>query len=343
MSRIEARSERPFEGRNRDRWISRAASVIVVSVAWLVLFQSPAVVQARPASAPQEVQKPASAPNQTQTEGSLPTAAGTDPLIVERLSNIDKALTEIRKSSKEPPLWPAAIAVGGSLIGAFIGAWIAFGTQKRALKAQSDEAERKGKLEIANLNAEWQLKQLSELYGPLHALLRQSNALYLHMNHALVAKSPDRFKFEAQESAEGFQPDVLKIKVGENWEVFRTVQHLGEVYGKNLGVDQYFDGLVAIGKRIVDVIEQKAGFVRDNSSELLKTFGQYLAHYSVLEQIHKAALPKAPDAASGRQDSTSPPIQVDSSAAFPLKIQGLVNGDYEALVDDLAKWRRKAE
>ncbi len=41
------------------------------------------------------------------------------------------------------------------------------------------------------------------------------------------------------------------------------------------GIEQYFDELVAIGGRIVDVIEKKSGYTRPDQKDLIEMFGRY--------------------------------------------------------------------
>ncbi|MNL27020.1 hypothetical protein D3C87_1485840 [compost metagenome] len=189
---------------------------------------------------------------------------------------------------------------------------------------------------------QWRLKQLSELYGPLHALLRQSNALYRLMNEALLSAAPDQFRLVQGGPSDDFDGKVFEIATShDQWERFRTVLHLSSVYGTGKGIEDYFDELVEIGRRIVEVIEGKAGLAReDQHQDLMPVFGRYLAHYRVLKQLHARAK-KLQEQGKGAQVGSGV-MPVDGAAVFPKEIQGLVDEGYTNLVLELNAWRAKA-
>jgi hypothetical protein len=115
--------------------------------------------------------------------------------------------------------------------------------------------------------------------------------------------------------------------------------HIGEVYGRNYGIEDYFDEVVAIGGRIVKVITEKAGYVRPEQSDLVSFFGKYLAHYSVLVRLLSHMKTQC-DAQA--RDASAPTIKVDQSAVFPQEIQRLVNDGFGAITRELNEWRAKA-
>jgi hypothetical protein len=91
---------------------------------------------------------------------------------------------------------PTVIAALAGLAGVFIGSiggerlQKARLTQEAALasaKAQQERnlSEKQAKLQIGSAVIDWELKQLSLLYSPVHALLGQSFGLYREMNEAL--------------------------------------------------------------------------------------------------------------------------------------------------------------
>jgi len=181
---------------------------------------------------------------------------------------------------------------------------------------------------------------LSALYGPLHALLRQSNALYRLMNEALIKAAPGKFQIEQGKPADDFDGKVFQINVNGKWERFRTVMHMGQVYGAGFGIEPYFDELIAIGGRMVKVIEENAGYTRDDQKELIPLFGRYLAHYQVLLQLQQLARANMAARAKGE---TVQDMVVDDAAVFPQEIQGMVFDGYDRLISELNKWRRHAE
>jgi hypothetical protein len=199
---------------------------------------------------------------------------------------------------------------------------------------ETDLAERRTRFEIGNSLVQWQLKQLSELYGPMHALLGQSKALYVQMNRALILADGERFR-----RANNGEFQILTENAG--WVRFRTVLHLHKVYGKAYGVDDYFDAIVAIGTRLQSIIEQKAGFARPEEDKLASVFGQYLAHYTVLMRLHSSL--KVPSAASGESRvSTLGALRIDESAEFPQEIERLVATGFRSINSELGEWKARA-
>lgn len=261
-----------------------------------------------------------------------------------RLDAIYKRIVKLTEKSSTVTIWPAVLALIGTALGAVIAVIIAnrnlkFQEKLAENKAQLDSelARQKAGLDIGNSFAQWQLKQLSDLYGPLHALFRQSIGLYRHMNVVLVNKNATKFRLLQATTGEGFDGQVFEICVNGNWDRFRTVLHIDEVYGCGYGIEEYFDEIIKIGGLITKVISEKAGYTRPGSSELLVVFGRYLAHYSVLERLHcqiKAKLSKG-DSSIGNE------IVVDGRAAFPHEIHGLIEQDFMAINQELSEWRTK--
>ncbi len=211
-----------------------------------------------------------------------------------------------------------------------------------------DLAQARAGFEIGNSLVQWKLKQLSELYGPLRALLMQSNVMYRHMNDVLIRADPALYRFREGSPEEDFDSQVFEIKLNGEWTRFRTVLHLGEVYGRAYGIEEYFDEVVDVGRRIAEVIEQKAGYARPDQPGLPRVFGKYLAHYSVLRRLHAVAQAKHNEktkiAAAGELKAVgaSQTIVVVESAVFPNEIRGLVDKDFEALNREVSEWGAKA-
>lgn len=261
-----------------------------------------------------------------------------------RLDEIDKGITKLTEKSAIGTFGPAILALLGTMLGAVIAVIIA----NRNLKFQetlakdkarldSELARQKAGLDIGNSFAQWQLKQLSDLYGPLHALFRQSIGLYRHMNVVLVKKDPAKFRLQQATTGEGFDGQVFEICVNDHWDRFRTVLHINKVYGRGYGIEEYFDEIIKIGGLITKVISENAGYARPGSSELLAVFGRYLAHYSVLERLHCQIKVKLAKGGSSLDNE----IVVDGRAAFPHEIHGLVEQDFMAINQELSEWRAK--
>ncbi|WP_436188456.1 hypothetical protein [Pseudorhodoferax sp. LjRoot39] len=177
---------------------------------------------------------------------------------------------------------------------------------------------------VANSYVEWQLRQLSELYGPVRALLGQSNVLYRQMNKALVAADAGRFRLVAGNDFDGLE---FQIKIAEAWIRFRTVKHIAEVYNKDYGVEPYFDDVINVGERLAKVIQEKAGFARED--ELVRVMGEYLAHYLVMKRLHERAK-------SGEKVHAN---AADEKAVFPNRIQDLVDNGFSTINKQVMVWR----
>ncbi|MNP35176.1 hypothetical protein D3C76_1284980 [compost metagenome] len=180
---------------------------------------------------------------------------------------------------------------------------------------------------VANTYVEWQLRQLSELYAPLRALLGQSNVLYRQMNEALVEAAPNRFRLVVGGDFDG---KVFEIRNGDQWVRFRTVEHIAEVYNQGYGVEPYFNDVVDVGQRLVDLIQDKAGYARQEDGQLVLVMGQYLAHFFVLKRLlERVKAKKSPHESS-----------VDKLATFPAEIQALVNAGFLEINKQVIEWRR---
>lgn len=282
-----------------------------------------------------------------------------------RLDRIEKAIADLKHSSGFMSFAPAVIAalagLGGVLLGGLLNerlqskrlvqeASIASGKADHekqlatdAARQERDLSEKQAQLQIGHAVVEWQLKQLSLLYGPVRALLGQSFGLYRQMNKVLETADGSKFRFVSVAGSLDSQQFQIKIPEG-TWERFRTVMHISQVYGQGFGVETYFDEIVGIGERIVKIIEQQAGYARPQEKELMTVFAKYLAHFAVLKHLHeeakrKLASEKAPTTAT---TSPEPSMTVDLSAVFPEELHGLINQGFEAITKDIEEWRRKA-
>lgn len=291
--------------------------------------------------------------------------------ITARLHDIDSGIAKLTERADKTNYTPAYLSLVGSLFGVLVGGCITVVTQRRLLthqqqlageaathakeladiKARQERelAEDKARLEIRNSFVQWRLKQLSELYGPLYALLRQSNVMYRHMNIVLQKADSKRFRLCEGSQGDDFDHMVFEINVNGHWVPFRTIMHIGEVYGQNYGIEDYFDELVAIGGRIVTVIAEKAGYIRPEQSDLVSVFGKYLAHYSVLGRLHSqirdqynASTQSGGNSENQECDRSTQVMTVDESAVFPKEILSLVDAGFEAISQELNSLGAKA-
>jgi hypothetical protein len=326
-------------------------------------------IAARSASAPPSAAQQPQAPVTTNVAAPLATptiiantSTKSAATVETRLTSIDAAVQKLAAKSDKTDYTPVLIPAAGGLLGVAIGAFVTYLMQRRLLLHQqrlaSEAAEqnkqlaeakaaqerelasKRAALEIGNSFVQWQLKQLSELYGPLHALLSQSRALYRHMNDVLVKIDPTRFRFEPH-SQSGPRGPSMEIHSNGRWVLFRTLLHIEQVYGRGYGVDDYFSEIVETGGRMVKTIQEKAGYVRPEQNDLPAVFGRYLAHYSVLKRLHDHVTAQYGGASSGAHNP-KPPIAVIEAAVFPREIDGLVAEGFWAITEELNSWRVKA-
>lgn len=246
-----------------------------------------------------------------------------------RLSAVEGSITKASERADNDRIRTSWLAFLTVIASGILGIYGGLKVQSFVMRHQREINKEQAQAEVSNSYVEWQLKQLSELYGPLRALLGQSNAMYRQMNRALEAAAPDVFRLK-QEAGADFDNEVFEIFQNGQWIRFRTVKHLGDVYGKNYGVEPYFDDVVDVGARMASLIRNKAGYVRPNDKGLIEVMGSYLAHYAVLSRLHKRAKDGAP-------------LQIniaDEKATFPISIQELVNEGFDNINNEVLNWKR---
>src|SRR5262249_26773953 len=111
------------------------------------------------------------------------------------LSQVEKEIADLKGSSFAATLAPALIAALAGLGGVLLGGIINQRLQTKSAQQERELSEKQAKLQIGNAVIEWQLKQLSLLYGPVRALLGQSFGLYRQMNTVLEAADSKQFRF----------------------------------------------------------------------------------------------------------------------------------------------------
>jgi hypothetical protein len=282
-------------------------------------------------TAPSAPPSPAATPAVAGASAAVPSIA--DERLRQELANAASRLTSLETSiaksgekADQVALRTSTYALYTALGAAFLAALFSFVAQALLMWHQRGINRADSEAKVANTYIEWQLQQLSELYGPIRALLGQSNVLYRQMNRALVARAPEKFKLIPGDDFDGQE---FQIFHNGAWLRFRTVKHLEEVYNKDFGVEPYFDDVVDVGERLVDVIREKAGFARPEDDALVKVMGDYLAHYLVLRRL----LNRAKDGEKLHVNAA------DEHATFPNQIQELVDNGFKAINEQVMEWR----
>ena len=243
---------------------------------------------------------------------------------VDRLSKLDSAITkasELADAASIRSSWLAFLTVVFSFAFGLVGQYFLIRHQ-RHLNREQERAK------VSDSYIEWQLKQLSELYGPLRASLGQSIAIYRQMNMCLIAADDKKFRMEQKRGAD-FDHVEFQIFLDGRWEQFRTVEHLPLVYQKDYGVEPYFDDVVKAGAAIADTIRKSAGYVRQEDTELIKVMGTYLAHYGVLCRLHDRAV----------KGEEVHPTAADIKASFPRLIHELIDTGFNAINAQIMDWK----
>lgn len=247
-------------------------------------------------------------------------------VVMGRLASVESTIEKSSERADNVALRSSLFSLATVLVGALLAGGASWGTQALLMSHQRKSSRADAEAKVANSYVEWQLKQLSELYAPLRALLGQSNVLYRQMNRALVAADATRFRLVP---GSDFDDQTFEIRLGDQWVRFRTVKHLGEVYNKQYGVEPYFNDVVDVGSRIVSVIEEKAGYARQEDDRLVIVMGEYLAHYLVLKRL----------LARAKAGETLHENAADEHATFPTDIQKLVNDGFREINKQVIEWR----
>jgi hypothetical protein len=312
--------------------------------------------------------------------GLVPPAA--EPATREQVDKLRESVTalsvdvkNLAVKSKDLDFWTLGLSLAGSLSVAVVAFLGTRANTKSREKTDFDLAMGKSKLDVAKSLVDWKLRQLAELYGPLRTLFAQSNAIYRVMNMVLQSAAPAKFKLLTPEDLltkefESFNASadedghlfVIAREPGGTWERFRTVMFIDEAYGKGYEVELYFDQIVEISKRLVAVIETKAGLALSETGDELAAggsairtvqiqdtlrhkFGQYLAHAAVLQCIHanRRAMFRRGFGETVDKEPLALNLATHVSAAFPQQIQKLVGTAYDKLQRDVAAWAQRAK
>lgn len=247
--------------------------------------------------------------------------------VTQRLASVEASIAKTSERADQVAQRTSWFSLGTVAIGALLAALASMGGQMLLMRHQRKINRADAEAKVSNTYVEWQLRQLSELYAPLRALLSQSNVLYRQMNNALVEADPNRFRLVDGGDYDG---KVFEIRSGEEWVRFRTVEHIAEVFNRGYGVEPYFNDVVDVGQRLVDLIQEKAGYARQEDDQLVQVMGQYLAHFFVLKRLLDRV----------NKNESPHETSVDKLATFPTEIQALVNNGFKEINKQVIEWRR---
>lgn len=245
-----------------------------------------------------------------------------------QIGKLNTDIAHIKAKIDKTDWFTPLISFSGVVVGAWLGGYISL----RLHKEQTN-------FEIRKSLIDWKIQQLAQLYGPLRAMLKQSNALYRQMNGILCECAPNRFRLRDEDENLDFDNKVFELVGDDNeWETFRTISHLDIVYDAQYGVREYFDEILIIGTKMADIIEKNAGYVRDDQNSLADVFGKYLAHHKVLQQVYNAKKSKSESHESAPRAEARYKMVADKSAAFPREIHQLVEKGFKSLNSEINSW-----
>ena len=111
-----------------------------------------------------------------------------------RLASVEASITKSSDFAEQVALRTSWFSFGTVFGTALLTATLSLLAQMLLMRHQQKINRMDSEAKVANTYVEWQLKQLSELYGPIRALLGQSNVLYRQMNRALVFADINRVR-----------------------------------------------------------------------------------------------------------------------------------------------------
>lgn len=257
------------------------------------------------------------------------------------LGPVLNAINQLRNDlDKKPDLGVMAIiGLCSALIGALVSLLAVFIKEK----AEERRAIRNISLQAMDRMMAWRLKQIEKLYGPLNALMRQSHGVYqqlckfLHDHQAPGAKS-----LQWVTDAKSTGRKSLEVYEDGEWIPFRLLDQLPKVYDTNSNAGPLIDEVMLVGESMVKIIHEHAGLGLSHQPLLQGLFGDYLAHFVVLNEMYKAVRVPGTDPAVLRQRYVS--------GYFPRELpkviaEGLneISGELGTLERELARLAHKNE
>lgn len=221
----------------------------------------------------------------------------------------------------------------GSIFAAFVAAIVAIlgnhSLQRKRLKQESVLANQKASLESAQAFVTWRVKQMEELYGPLRALLAQSKGVYTQLCEHLCRTFPDKYQLR-DEAGLAIPRKAYHVNTGKDWVVFKLLEHMPQLAGDEINAGPLIDQVIAIGKRIVGVVSSRAGLVLPIQDLLTAAFGEYLAHFVVLKEVHTA------------MKEGKPPRQY-KTGFYPRSLNSLVDAGFDLIAHEIAEWEARLQ
>jgi small-conductance mechanosensitive channel len=247
-------------------------------------------------------------------EGARANQAIKDQLESLRPSFVDKAL-------------PAFIGFLASLVGALVGAWVAYRLQIQRLDYDRQAARQTaGVKELSDIK-QFRGRQLNEFYAPLEALLKQGLIVRNELYTRLLATNDPNVSFSKMPDPQAANKWSLGIqRKGEQMRPFRLLNDLPVLHATFPDLMGTVGETVRINKLIVKLVHEKVGLVLHKNIELSQQLGTFLAHQTVLVAMYSSVK---------KGGLATPPKY---TTTFPRDLQRLVTKDCEKLRKELEDW-----
>ncbi len=168
----------------------------------------------------------------------------------------------------------------------------------------------------ANKLLDLRLKQLELFVAPLHALLEQSRGLYEKLVTQLLED-----KENYQEVTDPEVGKKLQVRWHNEWHDWRMLDQMPPLKGNPL-YGPLIAEIIRIGKEMTVLIAKYSAFSLDDSA-VSDVYGEYLAHFAVLQSIYKN--PRTEPFAPGQH----------KIGYYPRRLNGIVKARYLKLQQEL--------
>jgi len=243
----------------------------------------------------------------------------TNPIpieLAERFAKIDASIAQLSATWRHPVIWAAIIAGIAALYGQFVSAKNAREQSKQEAEAALNQAEQEARFRQIEKIIEFRVKQLERFYGPMHAYLEQSKAIYIKINSILAKTEPDKYRELEKSDPLGYR---FLIFEGGSWKGFRLLDRLPDVY-RNEEAAPLVDRVIEIGAAISKTISKNSGLA---DRHLMGALGEYSAHYEILKSVYK------------RKEREAYPPGWHTIGYYPRRLNKLIDQGYRAVNRDI--------
>ena len=195
--------------------------------------------------------------------------------------------------------------------------------QRRQLEVTERTSRASAAYESLSKVMDYRSRQVNEFYYPLRLMLSRSAGVRRQLCDQLQAKAPLRFKF----MEDGGKRRLYAMEVGGASSRFRLIEHMYELATKHAELLPLVKEIVSIGESMSKLIHDKGGLAVVESDELAELLGRYLAHFSILRDVHHKA-EKSPEILA----------EIKYNVAYPIKFDECLDADLRKLNDEIDQW-----